>query len=356
MNFVYKFPAVRGIQAKKEYYIAMIPIRYLLKLFQFDGEDCVQPEFRSQRRLNERRIPEIKEYILGNRESYVFSALSASIDGNFKFLENENESNLGILEIDMDATFLINDGQHRKAAISEAVNEDESLLDETISIVFFKDDGLKKSQQMFADLNKHAVKTSNSLATLYDSRDKLAVITTNMINRIEFFKRFTDKERDNLGKNSSKLFTLANMYKANKKIIKNAECDEATEEFLVQYWKSISDNIHEWNELVNKEITKRELRENFIVTLGVVVLSFGRLGSYFYENKDVSMEVLKNLNNVDWLRLNEEWKYRTIRMNGKVMNNDKAVTLTCSKIKELIGIPLSKEELQYEKKLEGNKL
>ena len=53
---------------------------------------------------------------------------------------------------------------------------------------------------MFTDLNKHAVKTSNSLSTLYDARDQIAVATKNVIDSIPFFKKYTDKERDILGK------------------------------------------------------------------------------------------------------------------------------------------------------------
>ena len=33
MDFVYKFPAVRGIQAKREFFIAMVPLKMLPKLF-----------------------------------------------------------------------------------------------------------------------------------------------------------------------------------------------------------------------------------------------------------------------------------------------------------------------------------
>ena len=115
MNFAYQFPAVRGIQAGREYYISMVPLKLLAKLFPSDDE-IVAPEHRAQRKINEARIPEIKKYILENRNNYVFSALSASIDGEFSFVSSEN-SDIGILHIDMDSVFLINDGQHRKAAI-----------------------------------------------------------------------------------------------------------------------------------------------------------------------------------------------------------------------------------------------
>ena len=194
MNFAYQFPAVRGVQAGREYYISMVPLKLLSKLFPSDDE-IVAPEYRAQRKINEARIPEIKKYILENRNNYVFSALSASIDGEFSFVSNDN-ADIGVLHVDMDSVFLINDGQHRKAAIEAAMQEDDSLGKETISIVFFGDNGLERSQQMFTDLNKHAVKTSNSLSTLYDSRDAVAVATKEVINAVPFFKRFTDKERD----------------------------------------------------------------------------------------------------------------------------------------------------------------
>ena len=64
MNFTYKFPAVRGIQANTEYYISMVPMKLLGKLFSENTDSSVLPEFRAQRKLNELRIPEITNYIL----------------------------------------------------------------------------------------------------------------------------------------------------------------------------------------------------------------------------------------------------------------------------------------------------
>ncbi len=88
----------------------------------------------------------------------------------------------------MDARFLINDGQHRKAAILDAINEEPDLGNETISVVLYEDLGLSRSQQIFTDLNKHAVKTSNSIAELYDSRDDIAVITRSVVSKVPFLK------------------------------------------------------------------------------------------------------------------------------------------------------------------------
>lgn len=349
MEFSYIFPAVKGVQAEREYYISMIPLKLLTKLFPYE-DDFILPEYRAQRRINEIRIPEIKKYILDNRDSYVFSALSASIDGEFRFIPYKN-SNIGNLEINMNSTFLINDGQHRKAAIESAMKEDSSLENETISIVFFSDEGLIRSQQMFTDLNKHAVKTSNSLSTLYDDRDRIAVATKRVINEISFFSSFTDKERDNLGKNSSNIFTLNMIYKANQRIV-NDSCSEEDSNFLLKYWKLVCNNIIEWQEVLNKQLNKKSLRENYIISLAVTINSLGRLGKYFYDNKNIDMNIyLEKLKSINWLRSNKLWLERTIGINGKVLNSEEAIVLTCSAIKKGIGICLSKEEKEKEKKI-----
>lgn len=81
----YRFPAMRGIQANSEYYVCMIHLEVLFKIFVHDLFDSL-PEFRAQRNINEQRIPEIRDCILKNRDSYVFSTLAASVDGHIAFL------------------------------------------------------------------------------------------------------------------------------------------------------------------------------------------------------------------------------------------------------------------------------
>lgn len=354
MGFVYRFPVVKGIQARREYYIGMVPLKMIPKLFPLD-DDYVLPEFRAQRRLNSRRIPTISKYILNNRDDYVFSALAASIDGEFKFLPSESNLDIGVLEISMEARFLINDGQHRKAAILEALIEDETLGDETISLVFFQDDGLKRSQQIFTDLNKHAVKTSNSISELYDSRDDLAVITREVISQVPFINRYTDKEKDILGKYSSNLFTLNTFYHANKKILNKCNSYFDCKPFLISFWDLVSENVVQWKELQNKEISKVDLRENYIITQSVVIQSLGRLGNYFLIHPEVNMEkILCNLKKIDWRRSASLWKLRTIRSNGRMINSDNAIILTSNKIKIILNIPLDDDEEIREKKFLQN--
>ena len=80
----YGFDAIRGIQAGREFYVAMCPLKIIPKLFIFSDFD-LPPELRAQRTLRATRIPAIKNYILNNPKDYIFSSLTASVDGTMKF-------------------------------------------------------------------------------------------------------------------------------------------------------------------------------------------------------------------------------------------------------------------------------
>lgn len=342
MSFSYNFSAVRGIQAGREYYIAMIPLKLLSKLFNSE-EEYLSPEYRAQRKINEQRIPEIRDYILGNLDTYVFSALSASIDGSFSFESSELDKNLGIIHIDMNAVLLVNDGQHRKAAIEAALKDNQDIANETISVVLFQDEGLQRSQQMFADLNKHAVKPSKSLSTLYDSRDELSNAVKDVVNKNTILSKYIDKEHDSLGKFSSKLFTLASFLRANQKIIKSDTVSIEDKQFLHKYWDAVFTNIEEWRLMDDKHLSKTSFKEDYILSFSVVMYAFGRLGYFLYTEK-INLEVLKLLNKIDWLRENSEWNGRVFNEQGKITGKEDSVIKICNLLKTKLGLQLTKEE------------
>ena len=54
-----------------------------------------------------------------------------------RFVPYEDDSDIGKIEIPMSARMIINDGQHRKAAIDEAVNQYPELGEDQISVILF---------------------------------------------------------------------------------------------------------------------------------------------------------------------------------------------------------------------------
>lgn len=356
-TFSYNFPAIRGIQAGKEYFVAMCPLRIIPKIFLFDEEE-IPPEHRSQRILNKSRIPEMTSYIVENQKDYVFSSITASIDGDIKFIPFNSESalnDLGQLRIALDARFLINDGQHRRAAIEEALKITPELGNETISVVFYHDEGLRKSQQIFSDLNRHAVNTTSSIGILYDHRDRLALITKDLITSIPLLNRYTDKERVSLSKNSPKIMALNHIFNTNLKLLGKSKGDEITqteEQFLKQFWLVLTDSIVEWNLVFQKELTPRDLRANYIVGHGVFIEAMGLVGNYLIKyNENDWKKYIKKIKKIDWNRSNTaEWLGRAYNQNGRIQKTNYTIQLTSNKIKQLIGLPLTKAEQELEDK------
>ena len=77
MDNVLTFTAIRGIQAGREYYGAMCPLKVIPRIFIFDEEELTA-ELRAQRTLNRSRIPEMATYIVDNPRDYIFSSITAS--------------------------------------------------------------------------------------------------------------------------------------------------------------------------------------------------------------------------------------------------------------------------------------
>lgn len=351
-NFFYTFPALKGNQASKNFFVIMCPLKILSKLFIFN-EDDLPPEHRAQRILNKVRIPEMAEYIVNNQNDYVFSSVTASIDGDFEFtaLNEAFDDKVGILKVAMDSKLLINDGQHRRAAIEEALKHAPELGDETISVVLFIDEGLKRSQQIFADLNKHAVNVSKSIGVLYDTRDPIAMISKALLDDNEYLKQFTDKENASLSKLSNKLFTLSSLNETNKKLISKLNPDDPKViNFVKEFWMILCNNMTEWQFVFNKDTNASSFRNDYISSHGVVLEALGLVGNYLYNNnQDDWKEILSNIKNINWHRTNlADWEYRVIGSTGRIVKSATYVRLTNNLIKTKLGLALTKDEIKLE--------
>lgn len=351
-NFFYTFPAIKGKQAGREFFVIMCPLSILSKLFIFN-DDELPPEHRAQRIINKSRIPEMASYIVNNPKDYVFSSVTASIDGEFEFspLDLTFDEKIGNLKVSMDSRLLINDGQHRRAAIEEALKASPELGDETISVVLFIDEGLKRSQQIFADLNKHAVNVSKSIGILYDSRDPIAMITKSLIEKNTYLKYFTDKENPSLSKFSNKLFTLSSINETNKKLLNKLNVNDTNViNFVHEFWCILCENMNEWQFVFNKQTSPHAFRNDFISSNGVVLEALGLVGNYLYKNENANWKaILSNINKIDWHRSNlPDWEHRVIGPTGRIVKSANYVKLTNNLIKIKLGLSLSKDEIKLE--------
>ena len=361
-EFAVSFPAMRGTQASREFFVIMCPLRYLPRLFLFD-ENEVPPELRAQRALNRSRIPTLVQYVLENRDDYVFSALTASVDGNMTFEPSDSGSHgsrLGVLQIAMDSRFLINDGQHRRAAIEEAMKSDPSLAEETIPIVIFSDEGLSRSQQMFADLNRHAVRPARSIGVLYDHRDDDSGIARLIVINSDFFRTVVEMERSTLSPRSRKLFTLSALYGATQSLLGGLQFPSVNEaaNMARSYWELVAEQIPEWQAVRKGSMTAGEVRQDFIHSHGIALAAIGRVGNTLLSSSSTSDDwarSLVKLSSVDWSRANtKQWEGRAM-IGGRVSKANTNVILTTNALRRHLDLPLSPEEQRIEEAYEKGK-
>jgi DNA sulfur modification protein DndB len=359
--FSYVLWAIRGMQAGRPYFVAMCPLKLIPKLFLYDEEE-LPSDLRAQRTLNRSRVPEIARYITDNPKEYVFSSITASIDSKVSFrpvTEDGAPGDVGQLVIPMSARFIINDGQHRRAAIEEALKVRSEIGEETISVVFFLDSGLKRSQQMFADLNKHAVRPTKSLGILYDLRDPQSQLACKLIDSVEIFKGLTETEKTTISNRSIKLFTLSSIYLATKALLgksKNAKISVQEEQLAIEYWNEVAKHIPDWNLVKERKATAAEMRREFIHSHGLALHVLGLVGATLLAAEPRRWrERLKRLNKVDWSRANGSlWEGRAL-VGGRVSKAFSNVLLTSAAVKKILDLPLSPEETRLETHVGGRR-
>ena len=354
----YGFDAIRGIQAGRQFYVAMCPLKIIPKLFIFNDFD-IPAELRAQRTLRESRITPLKNYILNNPKDYTFSSLTASVDGIMKFIPAASlgeHGKLGRLYINMDSTLLINDGQHRRRAIEEALKERPTLGHEMISVVFFQDHGLKRSQQMFADLNQNAIKPTKSLNILYDNRDEFKKFIVSLVivvdpkkstddipikkTTVDIFEGRTELEKTAISNRSTNFFTLNGISEATIQLLKlkTKTVSPEKKQLVRDYWNEVAKNIPEWQLLKDGQITSHELRKNYVHSHTNILNSLGMVGNVLTTHfPEDWKEKLQALLKIEWERNNPLWD-GSIVLDGKMIKTQSGIKKAANIILQKCGI------------------
>ena len=347
----YSFDALRGIQAGREFYVAMCPLKIIPKLFIFNEEE-VSPQFRAQRILRDSRIPSIANYIINNPKDYVFSSLTSSVDGAMKFVPDPSvgsDGKIGRLHISMESCLLINDGQHRRAAIEEALKVKPELGNEAISVVFFSDKGLKRSQQMFSDLNKNAVKPTKSLGILYDHRNEFSQFIVTMTHDLDIFHNRTELEKTSISNRSTKFFTLNGISEATKYLLKlkTKTVTPDSQKTAAEFWNTVSKNIPEWNLLMEKKVSAFDLRVNYVHSHTNILNALGIMGHVLIsEYQDSWKSKLKGLQKIDWARDSPIWEGKVV-IDGRMIKQKAGIKKAADILLKGCGATMTLDDFEH---------
>ena len=321
-------PAMRGKMGSRTYYSCLMPLDAIQSMFKFDPEERqwtdLGPEQREQRALNKARVPALTSYILDNEDDYLFASITASYKSQPVFTssgQSEGGENIGMLRLKLGDELTINDGQHRCAAIVEAVKKNPELATQTISVLLFPWEDIIRVQQMFTDLNRHVVKTSKSLDVLFDKRDPVSIATMFALDKVPVFRELTEKVDASLKAKSTKIFTLAALYDANNDLLKDQEHEDVEDNAkrLIEYWTVVSENMEDWTKVFKGQKTATELRAENISAHSTVLRALGGLGSELMKDPKWK-ERLAALAHIDWSKKNPDWQDVCIVANSVVSN------------------------------------
>ena len=333
----------------RQYYSLLVPLSEIPHLFKFDDWEQCTPELRAQRVLNKARVPDITRYMLENVDGYLFSSITASYSCPVKFVSSAENAEVGTLEMELEnVEFIINDGQHRCAAIAAALKENPTLGKEKISVLLFETESLERLQQMFSDLNRFVPQTSKSLGMLYDRRDNLSALTMELAEQVDVFRDTVEKEKVTIPRRSPKLFTISALYEANEELLGKKIAEQGSPSYAeilkraVEYWTELSRIIDDWQKVKGGELSAAELRQEKINTHAVVLRALGGVGRILLEKYPHDWQrKLKLLERIDWRKsvgnsANPLWDAVCITA-GSVVSNRQARAATLAVLLREIG-------------------
>lgn len=323
----YNLPAIKGKQGNHQYFVAQIPYAVLFNITVFD-ETTVSFNNQAQRPLEEARAKAITNYIENDPGNYVFNSLVVAIGNDVEFKAMSDDGAIGMLQLPIDCTCRIVDGQHRWHGIKEAVKSNPELKSDTVSVVFFLGD-LSRVRQIFTDLNIHPKKPSASLSIAFDSRDDKSIIANTVYHSIPFMRKFTDVNSNTVTLKSGKLFSLNHVYKATQEYLKSYkdESIEVKKEKAVEFWEHLVDYIKDWQLVRDGAMTPKELKSEYLCTQAVTLMAIAQVA------RDEPIDFIKG---IDWRKDNPEWLNILIDNSGKVMPGKKNATITANYLKTLI--------------------
>lgn len=339
-------PAMRGKMGTRTYYACLMPLSAIPNLFKFTDWAEFTPEDREQRILNQKRVPDLASYMLENEDDYLFASITASYkaEPSFTPLQEDADGAIGTLKLKLGDDLIINDGQHRCAGIAMALKQNPALGNHTISVLLFPYESRERVQQMFSDLNRFVVKTSKSLDILYDRRDPISIATMFALDKIEVFKELTEKEDVSLKAKSTKLFTLAALYDANRELLKGRDEEDAEDmaKVIAEYWAAVASNMPDWAKVLKGQKTAIELRAEKISAHSTVLRAIGGIGAELMKESDWQQR-LTSIKSINWSKNNKDWENVCIVANS-VVSNRQARAATKAYIKSKLGMDLTEGE------------
>lgn len=205
--------AIRGRQGDRQMFLLLVTNNVLLRNFAAEAEVSDGAE-RVQRTMDRRHYHDIVTYLTENLGDYVLGAMTYATDmvDDDCFVPVAPGSNIGTLILPMNAKLRCLDGQHRRAAIADAVAADDEFGDDFSAVVLYVEDDYAKRRQMFSDMNATPKVVSKALNITFDSRDPYARAAQRLADEHPMLKDMVELQKARINAGDPKMFSLAGVY------------------------------------------------------------------------------------------------------------------------------------------------
>ncbi len=331
-----EFKGIRMVQAKRECYLVSVPIRTLTHLFDLAGASLNkkkvslgdgQAEMKAwgQRDLNPKRVLQIKDYVLTNREDYVLPPPTVSIDGASAWKNGAvtlTPRPHGVLGPKPLRIHVI-DGQHRLAGLQLACSADPSIGEEHIGLFLRIMRSQSLDRQAFADINSTPCKVPLGRNVLFNGRDPIAAIVQELT-REKTLTEYIDADHPSPRK--PKLIAASGLYAMVKALLTSPSVDkflgqnddyDTYREFVVPYFE----------EMLPLCRTIDGIFSSLVVQTGFMQFVFDMRNKR--ENPESWEAVCARVAAIDWSR--ENWEGACV-FGGALSKSDKLVSNVWKKL------------------------
>ncbi|UPR57313.1 DGQHR domain-containing protein [Vibrio sp. ED004] len=235
-------PCLRGKMGTWDTYTCLMQLKDISDLINF-ATDLHTSEKLSQmiqRNLEDERAVEIGEYLLSNQDHFFNSLVVAIYDGDPQWHDfaridpNTEEAELlempdyareclGFLSLTKEEKMFALDGQHRLSGIKKAVQKDEDIGFEQLSVIIVThrntQSGIKKSRRLFTTLNKKAKLVRKDAIIALDEDDISACITRRVVEETKVLNESNVSFSVGSLRDKTNITTLGNIFDCVQKLV-----------------------------------------------------------------------------------------------------------------------------------------
>jgi DNA sulfur modification protein DndB len=322
--------------------------------------------------MNRPEVPEhsvnIAKYIKENKERrYILPPLTLNIQDDTNLYTAKASGakvKSGFLVINPTSKLAITDGQHRRSAIIEVLNEMPELATDAIGVMITCETESSQIHQDFADCSKTKPLPPSQLA-VYDLRNPANRIVLEAAEQCQIFRGRVDATSKTLGKHSTQLF-LANHIRQFVKMWLTGSYQIADDEFqkranellsneddyqrifktFLDYVNHLTNAIPVWRKIaalspgLESNRIKEWRNETGYVCMSVTgLLVLGKIGYELFQqpNDEVNWrQYADRLGLIDWSKGNKLWSTNLVRDN-KIVSNQKLVREAIAAVRNEIG-------------------